>query len=694
MTKTLLLASTALLFTAGAAFAADASNADKPQVAEAPVPTGPTNQAPLADASQRGVLVFTPDFFAAQRPNTALDMVNRVPGFSIDNGSGARGFEGAVGNVLINNNRPASKNDSGSNVLGRTLANQVERIELIRGGAPGIDMQGYSVVVNVILKTTDSRQSILTWNAMLFEGGHDIYGGSYQFTQNKGDRSWGVTLSDGMGSSDSNGVGRSIRRNAAGDVIRDERFENDGWGGGQSIRGNYTGPVFGGKLEGTARYGLNDYQNWTELSSPTSLRRSDYAEDGDSGELGLTWTRTLNPRWTLETRLIHEFSSFDSVSGSNETLNGTAAPEQQFKSNGDSSESILRALVRHERSPALTIEAGAEIAYNMLDVNQAFTIGGVGVPLPSASVKVEETRGEAFSKATWRINPKLTLEGGVRLEASTISQSGDADQEKSFFFAKPRLLATWTPMADNQLRFRFERELGQLDFGDFAASAELSDGTVFGGNVDLEPEQRWISELSYERRFWGEGVVSIGYRHDRIIDVIDRLPLPGGLSATGNIGDGTLDQLSLNVVVPLDKVGISGARFTFQNDWNKTSVTDPTTGEDRRISGVRPSQANVGVQQDITSWKTQWGINWLPRLGQATYDPDQTFAWRGADYLEAFVEYKPSPTLSLRAQLNLWDDFTQQRTVYATRNPRTVAFVEERSIDPRTFVSLRVRKTF
>ena len=689
MTKTLLLASTALLFTASAAFAGD-----KPQVAEAPVPTGPTNQAPLADASQRGVLVFTPDFFAAQRPNTALDMVNRVPGFSIDNGSGARGFEGAVGNVLINNNRPASKNDSGSNVLGRTLANQVERIELIRGGAPGIDMQGYSVVVNVILKTTDSRQSILTWNAMLFEGGHDIYGGSYQFTQNKGDRSWGVTLSDGMGSSDSNGVGRSVRRNAAGDVIRDERYENDGWGGGQGIRGNYTGPLFGGKLEGTARYGLNDYQNWTELSSPTSLRRSDYAEDGDSGELGLTWTRTLNPRWTLETRLIHEFSSFDSVSGSNETLNGTAAPEQQFKSNGDSSESILRALVRHERSPALTIEAGAEIAYNMLDVNQAFTIGGVGVPLPSASVKVEETRGEAFSKATWRINPKLTLEGGVRLEASTISQSGDADQEKSFFFAKPRLLATWTPMADNQLRFRFERELGQLDFGDFAASAELSDGTVFGGNVDLEPEQRWISELSYERRFWGEGVVSIGYRHDRIIDVIDRLPLPGGLSATGNIGDGTLDQLSLNVVVPLDKVGISGARFTFRNDWNKTSVNDPTTGEDRRISDVRPSQANVGFQQDITSWKTQWGINWLPRLGQATYDPDQTFAWRGADYLEAFVEYKPSPTLSLRAQLNLWDDFTQQRTVYATRNPRTVAFVEERSIDPRTFVSLRVRKTF
>ena len=68
---------------------------------------------------------------------------------------------------------------------------------------------------------------------------------------------------------------------------------------------------------------------------------------------------------------------------------------------------------------------------------------------------------------------------------------------------------------------------------------------MFGGNVDLEPEQRWISELTYERRFWGDGIVSIGYRHDEIIDVIDAIPLADGLSAVGNIGDGTLDQLSL-----------------------------------------------------------------------------------------------------------------------------------------------------
>ena len=693
MTKTILLATTALILSAGGAFAGT-----DPQVAQAPVPTGPTQAgpgvAPLADATQRGVLVFTPDFFAEQRPNTALDMVNRVPGFSVDDGSGSRGFEGAVGNVLINNARPASKNDTGSNVLSRTPANRVERIELVRGGAAGIDMQGYSVVVNVILKSGTSHQSIVTFNSTLFEGGQDIYGGSYQFTATNGDRSWGVTLSDGMGMSDSNGVGRVIRRDANGAVTRDEHQFTDGYGGGNSIRGNYAGPFAGGKIDLTARLGTNDWHGVQTQTSATVLRDSRDDQDSTSGELGLVYTRPLNARWTAEARLIHQYEDFDNTSTSNVTFNNVADPEQAFNASGNSSESILRGLVRNERSPALTFEAGAEIAYNMLEVEQAFTIGGTNIPLPSASVKVEETRGEAFGKATWRIHPDLTLEGGLRMEASTISQSGDANQEKSFFFAKPRFLATWTPMPNNQLRFRFERELGQLDFGDFAASADLNDGNVYGGNVDLEPEQRWISELTYERRFWGEGIVSIGYRHDKIIDVIDSLPLPGGLSATGNIGDGTLDQLSLNVVVPTDKLHIPGGRFTFRNDWNKTEVTDPTTHESRPISGVRPTQVNVGFSQDIHSWKTQWGINILPLLGQKQFYPDQVSGWRGSEYYEAFVEYKPTSTLSIRGQLNIWNDFQIRRTVYSDRAAGVVSFTEDRQIDPRTFWSFRIRKTF
>lgn len=679
MLKSALLATSALLIGAGAAQAQ----------------TAPAQPEPTAEQGQQGVLVFRPDFFTQYRPNTALDMVGRIPGFSISDGDGSRGFEGAVGNILINGARPASKTDSGSSAASRILAAQVERIELIRGGAPGIDMQGFSVVVNVITRTQSSNQSILSGSVVLFDGGRDLANGSYQFTSRDGDRTWGITISDGMSMSDANGVGRSVRTSGAGVILRDEDFYNDQYGGSSGVRVNFAQPFAGGKIDVTARYGVNDYYSLTDLASGADFRLSEYEQEGDGGEVGGVYTRPLNDRMNLETRFIHQFNGFESVSLSNSTVGGVPSPEQRFVSKGDSSETIARALVRYERSESLTFETGAEVAYNRLDTTQAFSVGGAPVPLPSASVTVEETRGELFGKGTWRIRPDLTLEGGLRLEASTISQSGDASQEKSFFFAKPRFLATWTPMANNQVRFRFERELGQLDFGDFAASADLDDENVLGGNADLEPEQRWITEVIYERRFLRDGVVSLGLRHDEIVDVIDRIPLDMGLSAVGNIGDGTLDQIALNVTLPLDSIGFSGGKFGFRNTWNETEVTDPTTGRTRDISGIRPTQAVISVSQDITSWKINWSVAYIPLLGTRSFDPDQTSGFRGAEYFEIAASYKPTPTLTLSAQVNLWDDFQTFRTVYADRTAaRPVAYDEIRTIDPRTFVRLSLRKTF
>jgi hypothetical protein len=680
MTKTILLATTALIFSGSAALAQSAPATPAPAV--------------TADADQQGVLIFTPDFFAEQRPNTALDMVNRVPGFSISDGDGSRGFEGSVGNVLINGSRPASKNDAGSSVLGRTLVANVERIELIRGGAPGIDMQGYSVVVNVVLKSQSSRQSILSWNAALFEGGQDLYGASYQFTAKEGERSWGITLSDGISMSDSDGVGRVRRVDANGNVLRDEATADSNYGGGTSARVNFATPLLGGKIDLTARYGVNDFTASYIQSAPSILRESLFEEEGSSGEFGAVYTRPMGDRLSSETRFIHEFSDFEAVSLSRNRVGGVDSPEQRFASDGQASETILRSSLRFERSAALTLEGGGEVAYNRLETEQAFSIGGVPIPLPSASVTVEETRGEVFGKGTWRPRTDLTLEGGLRVEASTITQSGDADQDKSFVFAKPRFLATWTPMAQTQVRVRVEREVGQLDFGDFAASADLDEENVFGGNANLEPEQRWIGELTLERRFLDDGIVSIGLRRDEISDVIDVIPLDDGLSAVGNIGDGTLDQLALNILLPMDWAGFSGGQLGFRNTWNSTEVTDPTTGKVRPISDVRRSQAVISVSQDVTTWKLQWGAAFIPKLGEYDYDPDQTSGFIGHDYFEAWAEYKPTPTLSIRAQVNIWNDIEFERVVYADRTTRAVAFTESRAVDPRTFYSIRLRKTF
>lgn len=82
----------------------------------------PPSDPPLGDA--RGVAartdgaVYDGAYFLTARPDTAFDMLARIPGFVFDPGLSARGFAGTAGNVLIDGERPATKNDNLQDYLG------------------------------------------------------------------------------------------------------------------------------------------------------------------------------------------------------------------------------------------------------------------------------------------------------------------------------------------------------------------------------------------------------------------------------------------------------------------------------------------------------------------------------------------------------------------------------------------------
>ena len=95
---------------------------------------------------------FPASFFQRYQPSTAFDMVERVPGFTLDDGGDRRGFGAAAGNILVNGRRPSTKDDLPSALLKRIPASNVGRIELIRGQLRGIDMRGQSVVANIVLR--------------------------------------------------------------------------------------------------------------------------------------------------------------------------------------------------------------------------------------------------------------------------------------------------------------------------------------------------------------------------------------------------------------------------------------------------------------------------------------------------------------------------------------------------------------
>lgn len=119
---------------------------------------GPANQeAPSPTAGNR-TTVYDAAFFAEYAPRTAYDIVQHVPGFTLDLGNSAastgvdvRGFAGTAGNVVINGARPSTKAETLDILLSRIPASRVIRVEVGPGALYGADYSSKSQVANLIL---------------------------------------------------------------------------------------------------------------------------------------------------------------------------------------------------------------------------------------------------------------------------------------------------------------------------------------------------------------------------------------------------------------------------------------------------------------------------------------------------------------------------------------------------------------
>ena len=646
---------------------------------------------------QTGVLVFDPAFFADSRPDTALDMIARLPGFNFDGGnSETRGLAGTAGNVLIDGARPSTKSDGLGDILGRISAAGVARIELISGGSPGIDMQGQAVVANVILLRTVTTERVFEAEADILADGHFSPGLTARYARREGDNQIEGSISGYWDRSWGDSEGFRRRFTPAGDLIQDASLastaRNRGVRATAAGQRRIAGGLFraSGLLDWSADTGSQDQV--IRSGGGTSSFNTD-EEDQFEGEFGLDWNREFGARSGLELTGLQRFASSNSFAGSN-----NSSGNSNFTSETTTGESIGRAILRFRPSDRWALETGGEVAYNFLDSATAYSEDGIPVPLPSSSVKVEELRGEVFGQATWRPDPTLTLEGGLRVEVSEITQSGDSDLTKSFVFPKVRLQTTWTPRAGHQLRLRLEREVGQLDFGDFTASADINLGQVEGGNPDLEPQKSSVLEAAYEYRFWGEGALLASWSYAAIEDVVDIIPLAGGFDGVGNIGDGIQETFELRLTLPTDRLGISNGRLQLSGNWTSSEVTDPVTGQERAFQNDLDFGCDASFEQDLGDGRWTWGVEHdcntyrgrvfrVREIRRAYLEPE----------VSAYLQWKPVGDLTVRVDVeNLTDRVRgNDRDLYAgPRNTAPLSLRETRRVTSGPSVEVQVRRAF
>jgi hypothetical protein len=641
--------------------------------------------------------VYDAAYFAPYNPQTAMDMIGRLPGFSFDPGANIRGFAGAEGNVRIDGELPASRGDSVGDILRRMPAAAVERIELITGAVEGVDLQGRTLVANVIRKPGVGAAGSARVSVGRFEDGRVSPNVELQAQRNTGLRLYEGSLffSDDL----DGGVGPRVRGLTSPVTTW---WDAEGRYNTLGASGAVESPFAGGRLRLNSQVSaVHNRGVQRDLSAPglnllPSVERTE--RDASGGEFGARYSREL------ENGLAIQLVGFQQI-GESELAASFAqgSASSLFSVDRTSGETILRATARAPRMGRWNLDGGIEGAFNWLNSESAYEQNGTPIPLPAGKVRVQELRGELFGTAAWTPTDKLTLQTGLRVEGSDIESRGAIALEKTLSYVKPRVVLNWRPAAGHLAVFRVERVVGQLDFGQFSATASLTNGTIVAGNPDLEPEESTVFEARYERRFGQQGSFVVRATREQIDNLISRVIFltPGGAyDAPGNAGEARLDVLTLSASLPLDKVGVPGGLLSLAAGFTNSEMTDPITGEKRELSGIADADYRVGFIQEFGGGKYRWGFDYYETSKTFTYLPFEVDSAVGEPLVYVHFQHQWRDDVTVRIEgVNLLDrDWTTTREVYdGLRDTGSVVFRERRdlsrSLGGRGIV-VRLRKQF
>ena len=656
------------------------------------VPESPAvcGDATTLSCTVEGRVLYTPPFFAQFNPVTALDMVRRVPGFSIDPGDDVRGFGGAAGNVLIDGQRPSTKSTDIFDTLSRIGASAISHIELIRGGTGGLDVGGQSVVVNVVLKAGSAGSDQSVWEFRLLKrrpNGFVRPSGEVSFSGRVGETKYTIGASAfGFGLRFTGD--EQITRFTDDDEFRTRAGEFRDQGGSanaklERVLGN--GDTVRLNVEGSLSRSRDDTAEtrFLEVGGPDlalfsfPFRRYAYEAGGD-------YEHAFSDNFDI--KLIGVFSrqnrQFDSGF---EFLPAIGDGEESlFVSDRTNGELIGRVEFGWSAWKKHAIQFGGEVASNFIDSEaQLFVADDAGVlvleDIDGANTRVSELRGEPFFNDSWKISEKLTADIGFAVELSNISQSGDNANSRFFTYPKPTLRLTYSAGPKTQFRLSAERQVNQLSFGQFVTSVNFDDEDVDFGNPDLQPQRTWAFESSFEKRFGDIGVIELIGFYNYVQDVEDLLPIGGVVEVPGNIGDGEIYGASLKLTAPLDWLYLKGGRVDAEVTQRDSSVTDPVTGLDRNFSFTPNTFFEVDFRQDLPKYKISWGAGFRRRNKERGFGLDEVTIFRGQVDMNVFIETTVIKGVKARFEVNDVTNSTnfRERTVFDGSRANAVPLFEE-----------------
>lgn len=640
-------------------------------------------------------VVYSPEYFTPYNVVTARDQLERIPGLQdvFDSDEDERGFGNNGSQTLINGKRLSGKSNDIGSAMDRIQARQVVRIEVIRGTVSGLDVRSQGRVVNIVLDGT-LVTGVGSWQLYGEDYSDSSWGGGTEISYN-GDIASLNYLFSAYGGTRKNLEDRNELFFSPANALFEQQLEQ----GRERTRdyGVTTNTTYtftnGDILNLNGRYAWEDQGN---LENSDRLRPvgsalvfnnrlfTDNSELSTEWELGGDYSHTLENSNVVSTLFVYtKETGDDSAAFFTTPANGATLLRERQDEVGEATEAIVRSTYLWGITDTRSIQSGAEFALNTVDQEVSLFQDNGGrlrqVTLTNPDSTVEETRFEAFSTYTWQPQSALLLEGSLDLEFSEISQQGrDVSRSRDFFFARPRLVVRYDVTQQMQVRSRFERRVDQLDFDDFVSSFSNDDNrinVISAGNPELEPEQAWEYELTWEYRLPDDvGIFSVRGMYGDIRDRISSVPLvmrdQNGVeqvrTGTGNIDEARTLELSLNGSIRLAALGLRTAVIEASVDLQDTSVVDPFTGEERKFRGAEPWNWSLGFRHDTNWHKFSYGFTTFQDGPSEQYDIDYEQEVEWSPEMEFFLEMQPVQnfTVNLSVEQLLRPTYSRERLQY------------------------------
>jgi iron complex outermembrane recepter protein len=563
--------------------------------------------------------------------SNALQVLERLPGVITDRNNNQFSLNGQSGVTILFNGRRVQMNmDELMSLLENTVADNIEKIELITSPTAQYDADGGAGIINIIFKNNETLGTKINFLATAGYGFREKAVTSIGLSQGFKNLNFNASYSflhdvsrsgfKGFGTSDKTFLSSATSADFSGISRRFQDTHNANLTAEYKLNSKIT-------LGGDLFYSLSNAHNLANNNVAWDFENGDYISfkalsDGQNKRQNIISSVYFKNKIREKSQLGIDLSYIKYDNNSPTLINsdyfdkqgGEFMPENPIFTAGNRGESLSGIQVgvakmdfNTEINPKINAEFGAKFSYaeNTNDskverkVNETWEID----PCSQSVIESQERIAAAYSQFKFLLNTKSSLHLGLRYEywLRNINIYEDAFKIAQFF---PSILYTKTVNDNSNFSLNYSRRISRPAYSDLVSNLFYNDPTfVFSGNPLLKPTLTDVLKADYTIKGFNIG---LSYQYDK--NLILRYQITS--NASKDIGISSPQNLDFQKSVNLF------LSYPIQiKDWWKLTFSNTASVRNYKVSySLNPAEKTFFTQNMTVSQSLQLPKNFEVEL--------------------------------------------------------------------------------